>query len=150
MLYASHIAWLSATPEGDKKSRGESLHEHGEGSPFLQLPDVEDSYYLVKMWQHCGCVEMGNNGPMTLTWSEIRSWRLENELCLTNFERNCIREMSKAYVNEYYAAKDKSRQAPYLVSEESFDRVAVSNRVTNVLLSMKKSSQEDETRYTTE
>lgn len=148
MLYVRHMAWLSATPEGDKKSRGEALHEGGEGSPFLQMPPLDDEYYIIKFWEDCGSVGVGSSGIVPLSWSEIKAWRTENELSLTHFEITCIRKLSQAYVSEFYVAKEKDSEPPYSVTEETFDRVAASNKMKGALQRFSKKG--DEERYTVE
>lgn len=60
-----------------------------------------------------------------------------------------IREMSKAYVNEYYASKDPNRPAPYSMEIVELDRKDVSNKIANVLSGFKKSTRTDNS-YTAE
>ena len=147
MLYVRHMAWLSATPEKEEVSRAESFERTG--SPFLKLPDVGSSYYVVKYWQDCGSVGYGSSGIVPLSWTEIRNWREENDLEIDYRERKMIREMSKAYVNEYYAAKDPYRPAPYSIEIVELDRPAVSNKIASVLSGFKRNTQTDNS-YTAE
>ena len=141
------MAWLSATPEKEEVSRAESFERSG--SPFLKLPDVGSSYYVVKYWQDCGSVGYGSSGIVPLSWTEIRNWREENDLQIDYRERKMIREMSKAYVNEYYAAKDPNRPAPYSIGIVELDRPAVSNKISSVLSSFKRNTSVDNS-YTVE
>ena len=142
-MYARHLAWLNATPEGSKKSRREEYTEGGEGSPFLLLPNVEEAEYLVRYWHEAGTVSQGGMGIAPLSWQEIRAWRLENELSLATYEINLIRQMSVEYVGEYHSASAKDRPAPYQeFKEEEFDRAAVGNKIFNVLSSFKKKKDE--------
>lgn len=141
------MAWLSATPEKEEASRAESFERIS--SPFLKLPDVGSSYYVVKYWQDCGSVGYGSSGIVPLSWTEIRNWREENDLEIDYRERKMIREMSKAYVNEYYASKDPNRPAPYSIGIVELDRPAVSNKIVNVLSGFKRNTQTDNS-YTAE
>lgn len=141
------MAWLSATPEKEEVSRAETFE--ASGSPFLKLPDVGSSYYVVKYWQDCGSVGYGSSGIVPLSWTEIRNWRKENDLQIDHRERKMIREMSKAYVNEYYAAKDPNRPAPYSIGIVELDRPAVSSKIANVLSGFKRNTQTDNS-YTVE
>ena len=141
------MAWLSATPEKEEVSRAESFERSS--SPFLKLPDVGSSYYVVKYWQDCGSVGYGSSGIVPLSWTEIRNWREENDLEIDYRERKMIREMSKAYVNEYYASKDPNRPAPYSIGIVELDRPAVSNKIANVLSGFKRNTQTDNS-YTVE
>ena len=141
------MAWLSATPEKEEVSRAESFDRTG--SPFLKLPDVGSSYYVVKYWQDCGSVGYGSSGIVPLSWTEIRNWREENDLEIDYRERKMIREMSKAYVSEFYAAKDPNRPAPYSIGIVELDRPAVSNKIASVLSGFKRNTQTDNS-YTAE
>ena len=147
MLYVRHMAWLSATPEKEEVSRAESFERSS--SPFLKLPDVGSSYYVVKYWQDCGSVGYGSSGIVPLSWTEIRNWREENDLEIDYRERKMIREMSKAYVSEFYAAKDPYRPAPYSIEVVELDRPAVSSKIANVLSGFKRNTQTDNS-YTVE
>lgn len=120
----------------------------GEGSPFLELPDLEDADYIVEWWHEAGTISQGGMGISPLTWQEIRAWRLENELHLENFELQMIRAMSSEYCGEYNAGSEKGREAPYSVSEEKVDRVAISNKIGNVLSGFKRNT--DAPKYTVE
>ena len=141
------MAWLSATPEKEEVSRAESFERSS--SPFLKLPDVGSSYYVVKYWQDCGSVGYGSSGIVPLSWTEIRNWREENDLEIDYRERKMIREMSKAYVSEFYAAKDHYRHAPYSIEVVELDRPAVSSKIANVLSGFKRNTQTDNS-YTVE
>lgn len=114
----------------------------------MQLPDVEDAYYIVKWWQDCGTVGTTGQGLIPLTWQEIQAWRTENELVLNNFEISCIKNMSREYVSEYYAASDKSRPAPYSITEDKVDMVAVVNSGKNFLRGFREDK--NSPRYTVE
>lgn len=142
-MYARHLGWLNATPEGAKQSRREELSKGGEGSPFLQLPDLEEASYIIAYWHDAGTVNVGGMGVAPLSWSEIRAWRLENELQLDNFEINSIRRLSIEYCGEYNAASEKGREAPYTISEESFDRSAMSNKIGSLLSGFKKGAADE-------
>lgn len=141
------MAWLSATPEKEEVSRAEAFERVG--SPFLKLPDVGSSYYVVKYWQDCGSVGYGSSGIVPLSWTEIRNWREENDLEIDYRERKMIREMSKAYVSEFYASKDPNRPAPYSIGIVELDRPAVSSKIANVLSGFKRNTQTDNS-YTVE
>ena len=138
-MYAKHLAWLNATPEGSKKSRRESYSEGGDGSPFLILPELDSAEYLVQYWHEAGTVGQGAAGPIALSWQEIRAWRQENQYTLSLFEIAAIRRLSDEYVGEYYSASDKSRPAPYQgVTLEDIDRTAINNKVKGIMSMFKK------------
>lgn len=83
-------------------------------------------------------------GIAPLSWQELRAWRLENDLSLTPYEVNFIRQLSVEYVGEYHAASDKGREPPYQeITEEDIDRPAIANKIFNVLSSFKRSKEDN-------
>lgn len=120
----------------------------GESSPFLVLPDVADADYIVKLWHESGTVMSGASGPTALNWQELKAWREENDLELTNYEVDAIRRMSIEYVSEYYEASDKTRPAPYVIEIEELDRTAVGNKIKNIFKSLK--GDKEEAKYSVE
>lgn len=141
-MYARHLGWLNATPEGDKMSRRDELSKGGEGSPFLEMPELEEAAYLIAYWHDAGTCSVSGMGISPLTWLEIRAWRLENEMYIDGFEIKAIRLLSSEYVSEYHAATDKSRPAPFSPEEENLDRVLISSKVSNLLSGFKKNNAE--------
>lgn len=116
------MAWLNATPEGEKKSRRESLLDGGDGSPFLFLPPVENLEYILELWHDAGTIESSTGGISRLSWQEIDAWlrlrEVNEELPLTYWEISMVRKLSEEYSSEYNLASSKNRPAPY---QESFD-----------------------------
>ena len=123
-------------------SRRDELTKGGEGSPFLEMPDLEEASYLLSYWHDAGTCSVGGMGISPLTWQEIRAWRLENEMSLDGFEIKAIRLLSSEYVSEYHAASDKARVAPFSPEEENLDRVLISNKIGNILMGFKRNSSE--------
>lgn len=111
------MAWLNATPEGDKKSRRESFQAGSGDSPFLLLPELNEAEYLIGYWHEAGTVSSSGMGLSPLSWQEIRAWRLENKLNLHPFELQAIRTLSQEYAGEYGQASEKDRPAPFARSE---------------------------------
>lgn len=147
-VYARHLAWLAAQPEGSDKSRRESLLDGGEGSPLLIMPDVGAAEYIIDFWHDAGTIGHASNGIAPLSWQEIQAWLSLNEIVLSNFEIRMIRVLSQEYCGEYYAASDKDRPAPHEITEDMLDRVAVGNKIKNVLSRLKKIK--DESKYIVE
>lgn len=71
-----------------------------------------------------GQAEATGNGIIPISWQELRAFRLENELDLTLWDRQVLREMSEAYVSEYYAATDPQRKAPWTNTLDEIDEEA--------------------------
>ncbi len=137
------LAWLSATPEGSENTHGESLPE---GSPFLRLPELGSSYYIISLWQDCGSVGQGSNGPVPLSWQEIRAWKLINNLNLTGFEISTMRKLSVAYVNAHYEASKKDSPPPWVSS--GYDKAAAGKNIMSKLRGFNK--QKEGPKYTIE
>lgn len=77
-------------------------------------------------------------GIVPLSWQEIIAWKDAIDISVTPFEMSLVRILSKEYCEEYYAASDKDRPAPYDVVDDQIDRDAISNKVKNVLSGFKK------------
>lgn len=77
------------------------------------MPDIHPAFeYLVGHFFMAGAATPTGQGLIALDWQKIHFFRIENELDLDVWERGILVKMSEAYVNEYYAATDPSRQAP--------------------------------------
>lgn len=68
-----------------------------------------------------GQVTKTGQGIVPITWQELRAYRLENDLDLSIWDRGVLHSMSEAYVNEYYAATDPQRPAPWAPIVEEID-----------------------------
>lgn len=111
----------------------------------LILPDLGDEGYLVPLFIECGTSKAGANGLLPLDWMDIEAWKSATQLELNPFEALMIRSMSKAYVGEYYAAKDKARARPYISLEElaNIDRVKVNSSLLDWVKQMKDNKREE-------
>lgn len=74
--------------------------------------------YLVLFFYELGICEQGINGITPLSWTEIESWKNSTRRDLSPWEIGVLRDMSRAYVNEYHAGTDKNRPQPYFDSSE--------------------------------
>lgn len=138
-----HEAWLQAIPDTkdssgiaeDKKSRREQYKEIDENHNLLQLPEIGSCEYLVKILFDIGpCLNLGM-GLCALSWTDISSWQECTGVELDAWQANLIRRLSIEYAQEYSAASDPNRPAPYI--EETFDREEVGDRLYAVLKSFK-------------
>ena len=78
----------------------------------LSLPHCR-AEYLVLLFYELGICEQGDNGAKVVSWKELDAWQENTQRKLSPWEVVMIRDMSRAYVNEYYAGNDKLRPAPY-------------------------------------
>lgn len=129
------MAWLHAVPEGSKKSRLASYREQDEDSPFLKLPDIDETAeYLINLWQEAGLVSTSGTGIIPLTWVDINAWLSVTELTLPVHDKLVIKQLSEAYAAEYNAASDKDRPAPYLYADELIkQRTKVNDRLKEMM-----------------
>lgn len=139
------MAWLSATPEGDKTSRGENYRsnaerENGIVSHHLTMPELNEEEYILGLWQEAGSVSSGGMGIAALSWQEIQAWINVTETELEMWEKLLIRRLSQEYCSEYSSASDVSRPAPFnhIVLEE-INREALSNNLKEKLRGLAKS-----------
>jgi hypothetical protein len=91
------------------------------------MPEIPPAYsYLRELFYSSGQVRETGQGIAALTYAEIGEWRKELELDLFVWEREVIYHMSRNYINEYYAASDPARPAPYMeeIEPEQEDKIA--------------------------
>jgi hypothetical protein len=98
------------------------LQDSDETPLELDMPDIHPAFeYLVGLFYLSGQCTPTGQGIVSLDWEKIHFFRRENQLDLDVWERGVIRSMSEAYVNEYYAATDPQRSAPYVTAREEID-----------------------------
>lgn len=83
------------------------------------MPEVDSAFeHLVGLFYSMGqCMSTGM-GLVSISWQELRAFRLENKLGLTLWERDALKQMSDAYCREYSQASDPQRQPPYMPTDE--------------------------------
>ena len=87
----------------------------------LSLPYAR-AEYLVLLFYELGICEQGDNGAKVVSWKELDAWQENTQRKLSPWEVVMIRDMSRAYVNEYYAGTDKLRPAPYTDVEMTVEK----------------------------
>ena len=111
-MFARQLGWYHSTPEDEKQTRAEKFKTQTEGLE-LDLPKCE-AEYLVPFFIEAGRFTATGNGIVALSWVDINAWVEATEKNLSVWEKQTIKLMSEHYVNEYYAGKDKKREAPYI------------------------------------
>lgn len=136
------MAWFSATPSGDTKSRLEA-YKKADGDYEIPLPDIREAKYLVGLLYDAGTVCQSGQGISPLSWVEIDSWLKVTQLSLSNWELITIKNMSHAYASEYSRASEKSALMPYTnVEVGEVDRAAVNAKAMSIFAGMKKKQKE--------
>ena len=95
----------------------------------LSLPHCR-AEYLVLLFYELGICEQGDNGARVLSWKEINAWQESMDRKISPWEIGMLRDMSKAYVSELYAATDKTRAKPYISLEEQ-DKIKQADALEN-------------------
>lgn len=78
----------------------------------LSLPHCQ-AEYLVLLFYELGICEQGDNGIKAISWQEIKAWADVIGRNLSYWDINMLKQMSRAYIDEYYSAKDKMRPMPF-------------------------------------
>ena len=121
--------------EPEQKTRYQLLRETG--SPLVELPEPGDKAYLVEFLMEIGPAGSGFSGPVPISWAEINAWREATGTILTGQELVTLRELSKAYVAQYYDSTDRNCPAPY-VDTRGIDQTQLADRIAHVLRSIPK------------
>lgn len=94
------MAWLNATPDGDKISRFDWLEANDYGVVY---PDCDADYILVYL-QEIGLTL----GDQPLNFGEIESYQNVSGIDLQSWEARILKKLSVAYLSESNKAKDSN------------------------------------------
>lgn len=129
-----HLAWLHATPEGDKLSRFHRLRNDSEFNPLLRMPEFDDESmagYIIGLLQEAGLMSSTGMGPFPLSWQELEAWVRTTGRTLSVWEKLTVKGLSEEYVSELLQAKEKNRLAPYQPADSEIDRPAIANKISS-------------------
>ena len=136
------MAWLNSVPV-DKKAktkpdeeritRAQKIEDKG-GSPLI--PPLDEVGYIDEYWKSAGICGTGAMGILPLSCHDINEWQRASGITLNRWEIWIIREMSKHYVSEHYAAEKPDCPPPYGAPEMEFDRTIVAKKVGNAFKSL--------------
>lgn len=136
-MFARHYAWLHTKPSKQDSTRYAQFSSDEEfKSPLLEMPKIEFCQYLLDYAFEIGPSNSGSDGPTIITWADIRDWSSLLNIKLDMWEILVIREISKAFVAQYYLSQGSTIPSPY--QPEVIDQVKVSNRIGNLLRSIAK------------
>lgn len=105
-----HLAWLDASPKGQKKSR-RYYFSQDDASNYINMPDVAGLTHIVHLFLEIIGPYMG--GLEALSMSEIKAWSELSGVELTPWEAVTIRNMSRAYVVQFNRSNDSMEAPPY-------------------------------------
>jgi len=115
-----------------RKSRAEQIINNG-GTPLL--PDVGEAFYLVNYWRQVGAVGSSESGPVALSYQEIESWQRQAGLPLEPWETIALRQMSEAYVSQWFDSQEPEATAPYGGASDMIDRQKIGSKIGRILSS---------------
>lgn len=95
------------------------------------MPKIEYGQYLLDYAFEIGPSRSSGQGPLTIEWVDIKAWCELTGVILDLWELLVIREISKAFVAQYYVSEGAIVPSPYQPAE--FDKGKVSNRIGNML-----------------
>lgn len=96
----------------------------------VPLPDLSGCDYLVTYLFDVGPVGDRAEGP--ISFAELESWARMTQRTLTPWELSTLRGMSSSYLEEFHAAKDPGRPAPWLSMQTvEQSRAKVSDNLRN-------------------
>lgn len=130
-LYIRHLAWLSATPDGQKRTRYEQL----KGNPLVSVEPDDSALWVVSQAMECGLSSSNGFGASVISWQEIEAWA--NVALANRWTQATVRKMSEAYVRELHAAKDIHRQPPIVSVMDNNTRAEVVSRQFHAFIKAK-------------
>lgn len=117
MLFARHFAWLSAIPDGQKKSRRELFVRLAKKEPDLPTANVD----LIALFYRVGPSRQTGMGMVPATWGEIESFLRLLQVrktwtdTFTMWVAETLYLMSGAYVGQFYEARARECPPPWEV-----------------------------------
>ena len=95
------------------------------------MPKIEFGQYLLDYAFEIGPSKSAGQGPAVIDWVDIKAWSDSTLVKLDLWELLVIREISKAFVSQYYQSEGLIIPSPY--QPEDFDKETVSSRIGNLL-----------------
>lgn len=95
------------------------------------MPEIEFGQYLLDYAFEIGPSKSSGQGPVIIEWVDIEAWCILTGVRLDLWELLVLREISKAFVSQYYLSEGAIIPSPY--QPEDFDKDTVSTRIGNLL-----------------
>jgi len=80
---------------------------------LAELPEVDGAEYILAYLMEVGPVSHGGMGMAPISYQEIQAWSTLTGTNLSPWDSLMLRQLSRAYVNQYNESKDPHSQAPY-------------------------------------
>lgn len=95
------------------------------------MPEIEYGQYLLDYAFEIGPAKSASAGPAVIDWVDVQAWVSLHKLQLDSWELLVIREISKAFVSQWYTSEGSMTPAPY--QSAVFDKGVSSNRIGGLL-----------------
>ena len=116
-MFIRHLAWLHAAPDA-KDNRASRIDSLPENHIHRQMPDAGNADHLLGHLMQVGICSSGANGPVPLSWSELKSYIELSGAELDNWECETVIELSRAYVSTLAAARQPDMPPPFVTDDE--------------------------------
>jgi hypothetical protein len=127
------MGWFHATPVADKQSkqkqlsRAEKIRNAG-GEPLMPPCDAQ---YMIGYWHDLGLYSSGAMGALQISSIEIKAWAELSAVELDPWEFNCLRQMSKNYIQSLHDSESVTAPPPFGTITQEFDRNVVQQKITS-------------------
>lgn len=98
------------------------------------MPPIEHGQYLLDYAFEIGPAKSGASGPAVIDWIDVQAWANLHRLHLDSWELLVVREISKAFVAQWYMSEGSLVPSPY--QPATFDKGITSNRIGGLLRGM--------------
>lgn len=129
-LFARHHAWLHSRPGKQPTTRYTQFTGEIVKSQLLEYPTIEHGQYLLDYAFEIGPSKSTGSGPAVIDWVDIKAWVELNKLDLDSWELLVVREISKAFVSQYYTSEGAIVPPPYQPANTDTD--TTSKRIGNL------------------
>lgn len=76
------------------------------------MPELEHGQHLLQWLNEAGTTGNGMNGPIPLSWQELKAWRDCTGTAATGEEMLMLRQLSADYVAQFNASADPTLPPP--------------------------------------
>jgi len=125
---------LHSKPSKQQVTRFKQLSSEEIKSPLLEMPKIDHGQYLLDYAFEIGPSKSGGEGPIVIDWVDIKAWSDLMCLKLDMWECLVIREISKAFVAQYYDSQGSLVPSPY--QPVIVDKASVGKRIGGILRSL--------------
>lgn len=90
------------------------------------MPELEHGQHLLTWLNEIGITGQGYNGPIPLSWQELKAWRDCTGTAATSEEMLMLRQLSVDYIAQYNSSADPNAPPPNAPRNSDKEAVAKS------------------------